>query len=66
VKKHTVRLHIQRSVGHTSLSLEAPAEQIDHVVAHALDILDKMPESTFSGDGVAITSIPGFGPRDER
>jgi hypothetical protein len=46
----------------TSVSLECPAEQREEAVASAEKLLAAMPESTFQGDGVAITSIPGFGP----
>lgn len=57
-----VRIHVQRTVGHTSVSLECPAEQRDATVAAAEKLLNAMPESSFTGDGVAITSIPMHGP----
>jgi hypothetical protein len=62
VKTPKVRIHIQRGIGMTSVSLECPAEQREEAVASAEKLLAAMPESTFQGDGVAITSIPGFGP----
>jgi hypothetical protein len=57
-----VRIYVQRTVGHTSVSMECPADQRVEVVKSALEILSAMPESTFQGDGVAITSIPMGGP----
>jgi len=57
-----VRIYVQRTVGHTSVSLECPPDQRVEVVKSALEILQTMPESTFQGDGVAITSIPMGGP----
>lgn len=56
------RLSVTRAVGHTTVSLECPPIFRDDAVAHALKILDAMPESTFQGDGVVITSVPGHGP----
>ena len=57
-----VRIYVQRTVGHTSVSLECPADLREETVASAKEILNAMPESTFTGDGVAITSIPMHGP----
>jgi len=57
-----IRIYVQRTVGHTSVSLECPADERDKTVAAAKEILNAMPESTFTGDGVAITSIPMHGP----
>ena len=57
------RIHIQRGVGFTAVTIDVPVDAKDEAVAHAKEILEAMPESTFQGDGVAITSIPGFGPR---
>jgi len=57
-----VRIYVQRTVGHTSVSLECPAEERDDTVKAAKDLLNSMPESSFQGDGVAITSIPMHGP----
>lgn len=57
-----VRIHVQRTVGHTSVSLECPADQRDDTVKAAKELLAAMPESTFTGEGVAITSVPMSGP----
>lgn len=57
-----VRIYVQRTVGHTSVSVECPPEERDKTVASAKELLEAMPESTFQGDGVAITSIPMGGP----
>jgi len=57
-----VRIYVQRTVGHTSVSMECPPEEREKTVAAAKEILQAMPESSFQGDGVAITSIPMHGP----
>ena len=57
-----VRIYVQRTVGHTSVSLECPADERDKTVEAATKLLNSMPESSFQGDGVAITSIPMGGP----
>jgi hypothetical protein len=62
MKKPVVRIHVQRSVGHTSVSLECPPEERDKAVESAKELLSSLPESSFTGDGVAITSIPMHGP----
>ena len=62
MKQPKIRIHVQRTVGHTSVSLECPADMRKEAVESAKELLDSMPESTFTGDGVAITSIPMAGP----
>jgi len=57
-----VRIYVQRTVGHTSVSMECPAEEREDTVKAAKELLASMPESSFQGDGVAITSIPMHGP----
>jgi hypothetical protein len=64
MKTPKIRISIQRGVGHTSVSLECPVDERENAVESAEKLLKAMPESTFQGDGVAITSIPGFGPMD--
>jgi len=56
------RISIQRAIGHTGVMIEVPPECAEHAVAHAKELLAAMPESTFQGDGVAISTIPRFGP----
>lgn len=56
------RLSVTRAVGHTTVNLECPPDLRDEAVAHAKEILDALPDSTFSGDGVVITSVPSHGP----
>ena len=57
-----VRIYVQRTVGHTSISMECDAKDREETVKSAKEILQAMPESSFQGDGVAITSIPMHGP----
>lgn len=47
----------------TSISLEAPEGLLTNAVEAAEKLLSAMPESTFQGEGIAITSVPGFGPK---
>jgi hypothetical protein len=56
------RISIQRGVGMTGVTIECPPENRDEAVSHAKELLSAMPESTFQGEGVSITTIPGFGP----
>ena len=62
MKQQKIRIYVQRTVGHTSVSLECPADERDKTVEAAKVLLSAMPESTFTGEGVAITSIPMHGP----
>jgi hypothetical protein len=62
MKNQRVRIYVQRTVGHTSVSLECPADEREKTVEAATKLLNAMPESSFTGDGVAITSIPMHGP----
>ena len=62
MKSPTIRIYVQRTVGHTSVSMECPPEEREDTVKAAKDLLAAMPESSFQGDGVAITSIPMPGP----
>jgi hypothetical protein len=62
MKPGKIRIYVQRTVGHTSVSLECPADEREKTVESAKVLLESMPESTFQGDGVAITSIPMGGP----
>jgi len=62
MSKGKVRLHVQRGVGMTSVSFEAPAEDREAMVAAVKEVLTAMPESTFTGEGVVISSIPSHGP----
>lgn len=47
----------------TSISMEAPEGCLTNACEAAKDLLKQMPESTFQGEGIAITSVPGFGPK---
>jgi hypothetical protein len=62
MSKSKYRISIQRGVGMTGLTVECDPGYRDSAVAHAKELLAAMPESTFQGDGVSITTIPGFGP----
>lgn len=57
-----IRIHVSRSVGSTNVSIECPPAYRDATVEQAKVLLEAIPESTFQGDGIAITTIPGFGP----
>jgi hypothetical protein len=56
------RIHIQRGVGFTGITIDVPVDVRDEAVAHAKELMESMPESTFQGEGVAISTIPRFGP----
>jgi hypothetical protein len=57
-----IRISIQRGVGMTGVTVEAPVGQMTDAAKIAKELLQAMPESTFQGDGVSISTIPGFGP----
>lgn len=56
------RIHISRGVGHTGVSIDCDPSFRESAVKDAKELLAAIPESTFQGDGVSITTIPGFGP----
>jgi hypothetical protein len=57
-----IRIHVERMVGRTSVSLECPVEERESAVAATRELLSAIPESTFTGEGMMITSIPSEGP----
>lgn len=61
-RKGKYRISIQRGVGMTSVSIEAPSGHLTDACDAAKDLLSLMPESTLQGDGMSISTIPGWGP----
>jgi hypothetical protein len=62
MRKGEYRIHIQRGVGMATCSISVSEELRDEAVAHAKELFEAMPEPTFQGDGISITTVPRFGP----
>lgn len=59
------RIHVHRSIGNVSISIDVPPDVRDEAVLHAEQLLKAIPEMVFNApDGVVISSVPNFPPQD--